>query len=365
MAEPPLKRARADESGGCCGGDTSASCCGGGEGEAAAKTTLADVQEYYGKVLSKSEDLKTNACCDAPGAGPPPHIKRALANVHDEVLAKYYGCGLTIPTTLEGKRVLDLGSGSGRDCYAVAQLVGPNGFVVGVDMTDEQLEVANRHVDYHAEKFGYDKPNTQFLKGFIEKLDELNLESDSFDIVMSNCVINLSPDKDAVLREVFRVLKPGGELYFSDVYADRRVPQQLRENKVLWGECISGALYWNDFVNLAKKHGFGDPRLVEDSVVTVNNKELEPIVAGINFFSATYRLWKLPGMLEPSCEDYGQAVVYKGTVLVGRFCCCCPDPLCARLTSSFSQEPLKKCPTLSSWTTITRWMRCAFVVFVA
>eukprot|EP00457_Paulinella_chromatophora_P004866 gb/GEZN01004879.1/.p1 GENE.gb/GEZN01004879.1/~~gb/GEZN01004879.1/.p1 ORF type:complete len:441 (+),score=36.33 gb/GEZN01004879.1/:98-1324(+) len=275
-------------------------------------TTTSDVSEYYGKILSSSSDLQTNACTTSGSM--PTHIKKALGNIHDEVIAKYYGCGLTIPTTLKGMKVLDLGSGSGRDCYAIAQLVGEDGYVLGVDMTDEQLAVANRHVQWHSKKFGYSKPNTEFKKGYIEKLDELGLQDNSFDIVISNCVINLSPDKDAVLREVYRVLKPGGELYFSDVYADRRVPLSLKKNKVLWGECISGALYWNDFLTLAKANGFKDPRLVEDSRITVNNPALESLVSHIGFYSATYRLWKLPGLLESDCEDYGQAVIYKGTI---------------------------------------------------
>jgi SAM-dependent methyltransferase len=266
-----------------------------------------DVSDYYGKVLSNSDDLQTNAC--TTGGDMPRHVKQALSNVHDEVLAKYYGCGLTIPTTLKGQRVLDLGSGSGRDCYAIAQMVGEDGFVLGVDMTDEQLEVATRTEQWHADKFGYERKNTEFKKGYIERLDELGLEDNSFDIVVSNCVINLSPDKDAVLREVYRVLKPGGELYFSDVYADKRVSQELRDHKVLWGECVSGALYWNDFIAMSKKHGFLDPRLVEDSVITINNPTLQPLVDHIGFYSATYRLWKLPE-LEHDCEDYGQAVIY-------------------------------------------------------
>jgi len=149
-------------------------------------------------------------------------------------------------------------------------------------------------------------------------LNELNLADNSFDVIVSNCVINLSPDKEAVFREAYRLLKPGGELYFSDVYADRRVPQSLRENAVLWGECISGALYWNDFHNLAKKSGFLDPRLMKDSVITVENKKLEGLLGCIKFYSATYRLFKLDD-LESHCEDYGQAVVYKGTVDM------CPD----------------------------------------
>lgn len=269
------------------------------------------VQEYYGKVLEGSDDLKTNACCT--DADMPEYLKKALSNVHDEVLMKYYGCGLVSPQQLPGCRILDLGSGSGRDCYVLSQFVGESGEIVGVDMTDEQLDVAERHIQYHAERFGYAQANVSFRKGYIEKLDELELEENSFDIIVSNCVINLSPDKEAVLREAYRLLKPGGELYFSDVYSDRRVPQSLVDDPVLYGECLSGALYWNDFQNLAKKVGFADPRLVEDRPITIDNKKIEERIGHIGFYSATYRLFKIEG-LEPFCEDYGQAVIYKGTV---------------------------------------------------
>ncbi|MBK25737.1 MAG: methyltransferase type 11 [Halobacteriovorax sp.] len=270
-----------------------------------------DVQEYYGKVLQKSDDLKTNACCTIVKY--PDHIRETMSLIHDEVMEKYYGCGLTIPQGLKDCKVLDLGSGSGRDCYLMSRLVGENGEVVGVDMTDEQLDVARRHEEYHAKQFGYSKPNTKFLKGYIEKLDELNLEDNYFDVIASNCVINLSPDKEAVLREAYRVLKPGGELYFSDVYSDRRVPEHLQNDEVLWGECLSGALYWNDFLAISKKVGFLDPRTVEIAPITIESKEVEEKVGDIKFYSITYRLFKLPE-LESACEDYGQSVVYKGTV---------------------------------------------------
>eukprot|EP00930_Biecheleria_cincta_P062048 TRINITY_DN4755_c0_g2_i1.p1 TRINITY_DN4755_c0_g2~~TRINITY_DN4755_c0_g2_i1.p1 ORF type:complete len:356 (-),score=63.76 TRINITY_DN4755_c0_g2_i1:165-1232(-) len=267
------------------------------------------VKEYYSKILKTSKDLQTNACCTS--AAPPRHIEAAMMKVHDEVHAKYYGCGLCLPDNLEGLSVLDLGCGAGRDVYIAAQLVGKSGRVVGVDMTQEQLDVARAHQAWHAEKFGYD--NVDFRLGFIERLGELGLAESSFDVIVSNCVINLSPDKEAVFREAYRLLKPGGELYFSDVYSDRRVPQSLREDAVLWGECISGALYWNDFHNLAKKCGFLDPRLVKDGKITVNNQKLEGKLGCIGFYSATYRLFKLDG-LESHCEDYGQAVIYKGTI---------------------------------------------------
>ena len=270
-----------------------------------------EVKDYYGKVLQSSGDLKTDACCTDTDM--PEHLKLAMSKVHAEVASRYYGCGLGRPQKLEGMRILDLGSGSGRDCYVLSQLVGEEGFVLGVDMTDEQLDIANKYIDYHTEAFAYKKPNIAFKKGYIEKLDELELEDNSFDIIVSNCVINLSPDKESVLKEAYRVLKPGGELYFSDVYSDRRVPDALIKDPVLYGECLSGALYWNDFLNLAKKCGFHDPRLVEDRPLAIDNAKIEQLIGHIDFYSATYRLFKLDA-LESACEDYGQAVVYKGTI---------------------------------------------------
>ena len=139
-----------------------------------------EVKDYYGVELQKSEDLKTNACCTL--TRPPKHIMDALNLVADEVQAKYYGCGLTIPSAVEGLRILDLGSGSGRDCYIAGKLVGENGSVIGIDMTDEQLKVANDHIEYHREKFGYKKSNVSFLKGNIEKLDELNSQEIGFSL---------------------------------------------------------------------------------------------------------------------------------------------------------------------------------------
>lgn len=267
------------------------------------------VKDYYGKQLQNSDDLKTSACCDASQV--PAWLKPLLSNIHPEVMARYYGCGLVCPPLLDGCRILDLGSGAGRDVYALAQMVGHDGQVVGVDMTEEQLDVAESYRAYHAETFGFD--NVVFKQGYIEKLDELGFEDGSFDVIVSNCVINLSPEKDAVLREIHRLLKPGGEFYFSDIYADRRVPDSVRNDPVLYGECLGGALYWNDFISLAKRHGFADPRLIDDRPLDITDVKLAARVGNIKFYSATYRLFKLEG-LEAACEDYGQAVIYRGTI---------------------------------------------------
>ena len=220
---------------------------------------------------------------------------------------------------LNGASVLDLGCGAGRDVYIASQLVGAEGTVVGVDMTTEQLDVAKKYQEYHTEQFGYKSSNVKFYQGYLEQLNEISeLKANSFDVIISNCVINLCTDKRAVLSECLKLLKPGGELYFSDVYANRRVPQSLQDNEVLWGECLSGAMYWNDFENMARAVGFTDPRLVEDSPITIQNKQVQQTISesgydALEFYSATYRLWKIDG-LEPHCEDYGQAVIYKGTM---------------------------------------------------
>lgn len=267
------------------------------------------VKDYYGKQLQSSADLKTSACCDASAM--PEWLKPLLSRIHPEVLARYYGCGLVAPTELEGCTILDLGCGTGRDVYALAQMVGSGGRIIGLDMTDEQLAVAEQHKDWHAEQFGYD--NVQFVQGYMEQLEQLDLAPGSVDIIVSNCVLNLSPDKEAVLKGVFRLLKPGGEFYFSDVYADRRVPETVKNDPVLYGECLGGALYWNDFQHMARRAGFVDPRLVEDRPLEMTDPAIAARIGPIGFHSATYRLFKLDG-LEPDCEDYGQAVIYKGTL---------------------------------------------------
>jgi len=271
-------------------------------------TATEAIQTYYGQTLKSSADLKTSACCTVTAM--PRHLRLLLADVHPEVSARFYGCGSPLPPALGGCTVLDLGCGSGRDCYVLSRLVGESGRVIGVDMTAEQLAVANAHRDWHQQRYGYAQSNVEFRLGSIEDLAALAIADNSIDVVVSNCVINLSADKPKVLAEVFRVLKPGGELYFSDVYADRRIPDALRFDPVLLGECLAGAWYWEDFRRILDSLACPDVRIVSEAPISLDDDDISAKIGMVNFRSVTVRAFKLP--LEDRCEDYGQIAVYHG-----------------------------------------------------
>lgn len=275
------------------------------------ETTRESVRDYYGNRLETRHDLQTNACCTVDST--PEHLRPLVANVDKEILDKFYGCGSPIPQALTGKTVLDLGCGTGRDVYVVSQLVGESGRVIGIDMTDAQLDVARRHQEGSAKRFGHAKSNVSFLKGHIEDLAAAGIEDESIDVVLSNCVINLSADKPAVFSEIFRVLKPGGELYFSDVFADRRIPAELRSDPVLLGECLSGAMYIEDFRRLLASLGCPDYRVMTSHTFDINDMAAAAKIGMVRLSSKTIRAFKLAS-LEDACEDFGQSATYKGTL---------------------------------------------------
>jgi ubiquinone/menaquinone biosynthesis C-methylase UbiE len=174
-----------------------------------------------------------------------------VAGLPEEAVLASLGCGN--PTALidlqEGQTVLDLGSGGGIDVLLSAKRVGPTGFVYGVDMTDEMLALAQEN------KAKAGATNVAFLRGRIE---EIPLPAASVDVVISNCVINLAADKSRVLRDAFRVLKPGGRFAVSDVIADGPVPEELRQNMEAWVGCLSGALPIDEYQQLLIEAGFED-----------------------------------------------------------------------------------------------------------
>lgn len=270
----------------------------------------AAVRGYYGQTLRSSADLKTSACCTAETM--PDHVRALLPLLHDEVKSRFYGCGSPLPPALTGATVLDLGCGSGRDCYLLSKLVGSQGRVIGVDMTAEQLEVAERHRDHHARVFGYARGNVEFRLGDLSRLDELGIPAGTMDVVVSNCVLNLVADKPRAFAQALAALKHGGELYFSDVFCDRRLPPALLTDPVLVGECLAGAMYAEDFRRLLAGIGIFDARVVTRSPITINDPDVENKLGNARFESVTWRVVKLE--LEDRCEDYGQVATYLGTL---------------------------------------------------
>lgn len=269
-----------------------------------------DVRDYYGETLASSADLRTTACCSISAM--PLYLRETSALLHPQVTERFYGCGSPIPPALAGATVLDLGCGTGRDVYLLSQQVGEQGRVIGVDMTAAQLEVAERHRDYHARAFGHARSNVEFLAGDLADLDLLGIADNSVDVVVSNCVLNLVPDKARAFAQILRVLKPGGELYFSDVFADRRLPPELMRDPVLLGECLAGALYVEDFRRLLADLGVADARVCARNPIELTDPAVEQRIGFARFESITWRAFKLP--LEDRCEDYGQIATYLGTL---------------------------------------------------
>jgi arsenite methyltransferase len=211
--------------------------------------THKEVQEHYG------EFALTNSSCCAPQNTLYP--SEALHELPDDIASFTAGSGNPVtPANLQpGETVLDLGSGGGLDCFLAARLVGESGHVIGVDMTPEMLSRARQAAQR------LDLKNVEFREGYLEALP---VEDNSIDAVISNCVINLSPDKPQVLRESFRVLKPGGRLSVSDIVTNRPVPETLRKDGEDWCGCTTGALPVQEYIEELRNAGFVDIQLIPD-----------------------------------------------------------------------------------------------------
>lgn len=216
------------------------------------------VQSRYGAIARQT----TGSCCgDSCECGASDvSVKRydeaLLSGVPQDAINLSLGCGdpVTIASLRPGETVLDLGSGGGIDCFMAARQVGAGGHVIGVDMTPEMLDKANTNKALH----GF--TNVEFRQGHIEALP---VENSTVDVIMSNCVINLSPDKPSVFREAFRVLRPGGRISVSDIVTEGEFSSEQRADAAMWAECVSGAIDVADYTAAMAAAGFIDIKVVD------------------------------------------------------------------------------------------------------
>jgi arsenite methyltransferase len=229
------------------------------------------VRDYYANKAASGSSCCEDSCCSSSTFYSPELIEQ----LPEEVSSFSLGCGdpVTLAGLKEGETVVDLGSGGGLDCFLAARQVGESGRVIGVDMTPEMLERARAA----AQKL--DVKNVEFRHGFLE---DLPLEGDSVDVVISNCVINLSPDKPRVLREVFRILKPGGRLAVSDIVLNGELSEDLRKDSEAWSACISGAIQAEEYTRQLIESGFVDVKVTP----LESFEEAAPLVAAGMPYSA-------------------------------------------------------------------------------
>lgn len=231
-----------------------------------------DVQQFYGDA---ADSPQAELCC-------PTRLDPAdTAHIPQAVIERFYGCGSPVQEAQikAGETFLDLGSGAGIDCFIAAKKVGASGQVIGVDMTERMLRVAEDNKQVVADKLGYDV--VTFKEGYLEKIP---VDDQTVDILTSNCVINLSPDKPAVFREMHRVLKEMGRFTISDIISEAEVPQSMKDDPVLWGECLSGALTESDLLACAKDAGFYH--------VAILSKDLWKELDGNRFYTITLSGYK-------------------------------------------------------------------------
>ena len=264
------------------------------------------LQEFYGRRIARTADLETNACCDV---GTMSRHSRVVEMIPAQATDKYLGCGSPIPddfATMDGISAVDLGSGSGVDAMILRYYLGPTGRVRGIDMTEEQVSMAQSAGGTFMKSLGYAPDSLSFEEGFIETAE--TIPDASVDLVISNCVINLSPRQDLVYRNIARILKPGGELFISDIVSSRRT--DLSDDSVLVAECIGMAPYINDARDMLSDAGFVDARVHSRRTLGPNARLTERGELA-TFESVVWRGFKLDN-LDRRCEDYGQLAVYSG-----------------------------------------------------
>ena len=270
-----------------------------------------DPKEYYAKIEAEQGiDPQETARTRDTDETIPASAREKLFNISAEIKNYFHEFGTPMPPLMEGCTVVDLCCGSGRDTYLAAQLVGEQGKVIGVEPNANRLAKAEKYLEQEMAQFDYDASNVELFCGVPEDLSMI--PNESVDIVISNCTFNLSPDKEAYVKEVKRILKEDGEWYFTDVFTDRRIPVEKAHDIKLRALRLAGAMYINDFRRLVQHYGFLDPRypMTFKTPLTTSEQALFPDIA---FATITVRALK-SNWTEDVCESFGEMVTYKGNL---------------------------------------------------
>ena len=223
------------------------------------------VKKRYGEIAKTEDSCCPSSCCGPSALDVAQKIGYSLEDLKDIPESSFMGLGCGNPVALaslkEGESVLDLGSGGGIDVFLAARKVGARGKVIGVDMTEEMV-LRSRAT---ASEYGYE--NVEFRLGEIE---DLPVEDSSVDAVISNCVINLSPDKDRVFQEAHRVLKPGGRIMISDLVTYGELPREVKRSFSAWAGCVAGALEKNQYLETIRRAGFKDIKVASESTYNID-----------------------------------------------------------------------------------------------
>jgi radical SAM protein with 4Fe4S-binding SPASM domain len=248
------------------------------------------VRDFYSDA---AEHAEPSLCCTGG------YVREDTAHIPQGALDISYGCGSPVPFAkiVPGETVVDLGSGGGIDCFVMAKMVGDCGHVYGIDMTDAMLKKANAFKGEVASNLGYDV--VEFRKGYLEAVP---LPDASAHVILSNCVINLSPNKPAVLREIWRILKDFGRVVISDIVSDQPIPRSIKSNPRLWGECVSGALTEAQYLSKLERSGFYGLSILKKSFwrEVEGNKVFSVVIVGFKFEKKS------------GCDYIGQSAIYLG-----------------------------------------------------
>ncbi|ESO86185.1 hypothetical protein LOTGIDRAFT_129599 [Lottia gigantea] len=263
------------------------------------------IKDFYDDVSEKLDFV-----CEINNPRLSQTVRGLIRQLHPDILKRNYGSAFIVPDKIEGCKILDFGCGAGVMAYVLSKLVGPKGHITAVDISPNLINEANKTLEYHREKWGFENSNVEFKVANVENFDEVEHLEGKLDMVLSYGVICLCPNKRAVFENIYRLLKVGGELSLSDIYADRDRPKEILQNLRLICKLYTCSMRWDEMIELATSVGFTKPYLVGAAPVEFQNKDLHKKTGFAQFARGEWRMFKLPKDVTSTAAE----VTYNGNI---------------------------------------------------